>query len=220
MLLAKRRHRRNITIELNGCWQAGGVLRVRIASEKAAEVLVGSRVRGRGILLRVAGVTAFVGLIAAGAHLKVGGPIPFTVQTLFVLLAGALLGPADAAAAVVLYVAAGAAGVPLFAGAESATGLSYLKGVTGGYLAGFVVAAVLVGAVTRRTEKLWAEGAAFAAGTVVILVLGTVHLWLVVGMSASKAVLVGFVPFLPGDIVKAAIAFGLYKGLRTAWKRF
>ncbi len=189
----------------------------RVISPKVASRLL-AEARRRVLVWRLAAVLASVGLIALGAHLKVGGPIPFTLQTLFVLLAGALLGPLDAAAAVVVYLAAGAAGMPLFAGAGSATGLSYFAGSTGGYLVGFVLAAVVVGVVTTHTDRIWAHIAAFASGTLLILVLGVAHLCIAFKMPLGGALVVGFVPFVMGDVLKAAAAFGIYRGLRRSWK--
>ena len=124
----------------------------------------------------------------------------------------------NAAAAVGVYLAAGAAGVPLFAQVGSATGLSYFAGLTGGYLVGFVVAAVVVGMVTTHTRKTWAHMAAFASGTLLILVLGVAHLCIVFKMPLGGALAVGFVPFVAGDALKAAAAFGLYRGLRRSWQ--
>src|SRR5512133_1411896 len=80
--------------------------------------------------------------IAAGAWLQLPiGPVPVTLQPLFIVLAGFLLGPARGAAAVALYVLAGVLGMPVFAGGKA--GLGVLLGPTGGYLVGFILAAAV-----------------------------------------------------------------------------
>ena len=169
--------------------------------------------RPRALVRRLAAVGGFVGLIAVGAHMKFflpGNPIPLTLQTFFVLLAGAVLGPVDAAAAVALYLGAGAAGVPLFAGASGALGFAYLGGVTGGYLAGFLPSAILVGTACRRTRDLRKLAFVFPLAAMLILVTGGLHLWLVMGRDASAAVRLGVLPFIPGDLFKAFLALVLY----------
>src|SRR5574341_1526984 len=98
------------------------------------------------------GVVAFVIMTALGAHVRIPlpfMPVPITLQTFFVHLAGATLGPALGPVSQALYVLAGAAGLPVFAGGTG--GLAYLvKGATTGYLLGFVVATALVGWLIRQ----------------------------------------------------------------------
>jgi biotin transport system substrate-specific component len=187
---------------------------VRTSSSESAAAAPVTAVSGRSLALRALGIAGFVGLIALGAHLKIGGPVPFTLQTLFVLLAGALLGPADAAAAVCLYLAAGAMAVPVFANPAGAAGAAYFKGVTGGYLVGFVAAALLTGLAARRTQRVYMLACAFAGAALVILAFGAAHLWLVCGRTPAQALWTGFIPFLPGDMLKAFLAFVLYRRLR------
>ncbi len=140
-------------------------------------------------------------------------PVPLTGQTLGVLYAGALLGPRRGAASAALYLLLGAAGLPFLAG--GAAGPAHFLGATGGYLAGFVPAAWLTGALARRG---WDRGplTAFAAmllGSAVIFALGLAVLRFFV--PPGQVLIQGLYPFLLGDAAKAAISAGL---LPLGWK--
>ncbi|MEH6698590.1 MAG: biotin transporter BioY [Brevundimonas sp.] len=152
---------------------------------------------------------AFVGLIALGARVDVavpGSPVPQSLQTLAVLAAGLALGPRWGLAAGLIYLAAGALGVPVFAG--GASGLSALTGPTAGYLVGFPLAALMVGAGSRTLSPgpIWRTmlgGFALGlAGHLLILALGWAGLSLRIG--ATEALSAGVMPFLWGMAVKSA----------------
>ena len=128
--------------------------------------------RPRTALWRVAAVLGFMGLIAVGAHAKIAvpwTPVPITLQTFFVLLAGALLGPLDGIVAVAGYIVMGVFGVPIFAKAGGPVGLSYLSGVTGGYLIGFLACAAFLGIAVRRTQSRGLQLVLFFAASQLIL---------------------------------------------------
>ncbi len=115
----------------------------------------------------IALIAAFAALVAVCALLpaiKVAGPVPITLQTFAVLLSGAVLGSRRGFLAVLLYVAAGAAGLPIFSG--GAAGLAVLTGPTAGYLVGFPLAASLCGAIVERLPRrsLVSAVAIFCAG--------------------------------------------------------
>ena len=134
-------------------------------------------------------------------------PVPMTLQTLAVLTLGALLGARLAAATVVLYLAEGLAGLPVFAGAVA--GPAYLVGPTGGYLVGFLIAAALVGGLAERG---WTRGwplalAAMTLGHLVIFAAG--YAWLAPMLGAGKAWAVGVVPFAAATLVKTLLAAAL-----------
>ena len=117
----------------------------------------------------VALIAAFAALIAVCALLpaiKVAGPVPITLQTFAVLLSGAVLGMPRGFLAVLLYVVAGAAGLPIFSG--GAAGLAVLTGPTAGYLIGFPLAAGLCGAIVERLPRrsLVSPVAIFCAGLI------------------------------------------------------
>ncbi|RKS80257.1 biotin transport system substrate-specific component [Motilibacter peucedani] len=133
-------------------------------------------------------------------------PVPLTLQTFAVLLAGSSLGAARASAAMVLYAGAGVAGVPWFAKHTSGWG-----GPTFGYVLGFVAAALVVGLLSERlsTRKPVQVLAAFALGSVVVYAFGASWLKQDLGVSWSQAADLGIWKFLPGDAVKALAAAGL-----------
>ena len=111
-------------------------------------------------------VAVFAALLSGLSQVNVAfGPVPFTLQTLGVSLAALILGPWRGAAAVLLYIVVGAAGLPVFAGGKA--GLGVLMGVTGGYLASFVLASILVGLVAK-----WALRKGLSAMTPVWFFLG------------------------------------------------
>lgn len=167
----------------------------------------------------VALMVAFALATAALAQLRIplpGTPIPVTGQTLGVLLAGAALGSRIGAGSMLLYVTLGAIGLPFFAGGEG--GLTYATGSTFGYLAGFVVAAWLVGwfAEQRHDRSVRTAIPAFLIGSTVIYTLGVAWLWASVESipTLSAALDAGFSPFVVGDLAKALLA-GLT--LPVAW---
>ena len=99
----------------------------------------------------IAAFAAFVAVCALLPAIKVAGPVPITLQTFAVLLSGAVLGSRRGFLAVLLYVVAGAAGLPIFSG--GAAGLAVLTGPTAGYLVGFPLAAGLCGAIVERLPR-------------------------------------------------------------------
>ncbi|SCG40184.1 biotin transporter BioY [Micromonospora coxensis] len=180
--------------------------------------------RGRGVLADVWGrsvardtalvVGAALGVgVAAQVALPVpGSPVPVTGQTFAVLLAGATLGPARATVGMLLYLVAGGLGVPWFAG-----GTAGWPTATMGYLLGFVLAAALVGRLAaagadRRPARALGM---MAAGDALIYLTGVPWLAATTGMSLSRAVAVGMLPFLAGDLLKALLAAGL---LPVSWR--
>ena len=154
----------------------------------------------RAALLAVAGSI----LIALSARIQVPmWPVPMTLQTFAVLFIGLTYGGRLATATLLLYLAEGAIGLPVFA---AGGGLAHLVGPTGGYLVGFLLAASLLGfAVDRGLGKtLVPRLALLIAATVLIYVMGVS--WLSGFVGLEKAVAVGMVPFLWGDAIKAALA--------------
>jgi biotin transport system substrate-specific component len=135
-------------------------------------------------------------------------PVPLTMQTFVVIGLGLALGPTRGLAAVLLYLAEGAAGLPVFAGTpEKGIGLAYMMGPTGGYLLGYVPAVILAGWLAERgwdRNPLTAMLAALLAGAI-IYIPGLLWLGSVIGF--DKPVLqFGLIPFIPGDIAKALLA--------------
>ena len=166
----------------------------------------------RPLLLVGAGV-AFLALLAQ-VRLQIG-PVPFTGQTLGVLLLGAAYGARLGAVTAGTYALLGVAGLPLFAGGGS--GLAYLLGPTGGYLVGFVVAAGLLGLLAQRGgDKTYVRAAcAMLLATVVIYLFGVGWLTVALGGDLSAALVAGLAPFVVGDLIKLGVAVTL---LPTAWR--
>lgn len=152
----------------------------------------------------------FAGLTAVGASIVIPlQPVPITMQTLFVLLAGASIGRGWGSLSQVGYVGLGAAGVPLFA--TGASGWAVLSGPTGGYLLGFLVAPWVVGTLLGRSDALGAQALAFTTGKLVILTLGVAHLTLFHTHDLGAAVAVGLLPFIPGGIFKIVAALSIHR---------
>lgn len=152
---------------------------------------------------RALGVGAFALLTALGARIAVplpGTPVPFTFQVVAVLLAGWMLGPRLGAASQAAYLAAGAAGLPVFA---AGGGLAYLLGPTGGYLLAYPAAAALVGLAASR-DAGWARQAAGLVGGVAAIHLGGAA-WLAAVAGHEAAVAAGVLPFLGVDGIKALL---------------
>jgi biotin transport system substrate-specific component len=162
-------------------------------------------------LLRAARILACVLFTAAGAQLAVrlpGTPVPVTVQTLFVVLAGITLGPRDGFYAMLAYLLLGASGAPVFAG--FAFGPVHLVGPTAGYLIAFPAAAAVAGslhAVLGGTRIAAFTGA--LTGSTLILASGALYLSLLFGVSLAQAAVIGIAPFALAELVKAGIAAGL-----------
>ena len=145
-----------------------------------------------------------IALLTASAHIKVPFyPVPLTMQTLIVLGIGMTYGVRLGGTTLLGYLSAGFIGLPVFAGGA---GMAYMMGPTGGYLAGFFAAAVLLGALAERGwTRSWATAAAaMLMGNVIIYLLGVGWLTSLIGW--DKAVQFGLLPFLYGDALKLIIA--------------
>ncbi|WP_193174459.1 biotin transporter BioY [Oricola nitratireducens] len=178
-----------------------------------AEKLAGQRKQAaRTGLTIIAGVALMT--LAAKIHIPFW-PVPMTLHTLAVMAFAVALGPRLAVSIFLAYLAAGAAGLPIFSGTpERGIGLAYMAGPTGGYLAGYLVASWLVGMLAAG-RAAFARLGAMLAGMVVIYALGLA--WLTIFVPADRLLAVGVAPFLPGDLIKIGIvALGsqLLSGIR------
>ncbi|WP_233610004.1 biotin transporter BioY [Corallococcus sp. AB049A] len=172
------------------------------------------RTRAQEALL-VLGAALFTALLAQVAVSVPGSPVPITGQTLAVILTAAALGPVRGTAAQAAYLLLGAVGLPFFA--KGASGWGALTGPTGGFLVGFLPAAFLVGLAARHgyDRRWWTAGPLFLAGQLLVLAIGVSWLRVKAGLDFTTAFQKGFLPFIPGGVLKAAIA-GLLMPL--AWK--
>lgn len=158
----------------------------------------------------------FTALITVGAYISFPlpfSPVPIVLQNLFVIAAGLVLGWRWAAAAVLLYLILGAVGLPVFSAARG--GIAHFIGPTGGYLVGFLPAAMIAGAIAHaRSPRVPTDILAVVAGTVVIYLLGVPWLKVQAEMGWTAALAAGLTPFLVGDAIKAALAVALAAGAR------
>jgi len=155
-------------------------------------------------------------LIALSVQVKVllpFSPVPITGQTFAVLMVGALFGARRGSLSVLLYIAEGSAGLPVFA---LGGGLQILFGPTGGYLAGFVAAAYIVGLLAERgwDRQMWKTILAMLVGNMAIYAFGL--LWLSRWTGINRVLLIeGLYPFIFGDILKTILAAVI---LPAGWK--
>jgi biotin transport system substrate-specific component len=154
----------------------------------------------------------FAALTAAGAYIHIPipfSPVPVTLQVFFVLLAGSILKSKWGSLSMIVYTLLGVAGLPVFAGGSS--GIGVLLGPTGGYIVGFILAAYIIGKLSEKTENSAKSGLlinAFnmSAGVLVIYACGVFQLMIMADIGAGAALTLGVIPFLPGEIVKTAVA--------------
>lgn len=161
----------------------------------------------------------FGAMTAIGAWIIIPFPlVPITLQTLILSLAAALLGGYLGALSQIIYICLGIIGLPVFSGGKA--GFGVLMGPTGGYLAGFIVGAYLMGKLIEKKEKpgfVWITASMFI-GLFVVYALGIVQLMVVAQLSLTKALLVGFLPIFPGELVKMPAAAYITLKLRDRIK--
>ncbi len=163
-------------------------------------------------------ISFFAALTALGAQIEIPHqPIPFTLQTFFVLLSGAFLGARNGFMAQLLYITAGAIGLPVFSGASF--GLVRLFGMTGGYLMGFPIAAALIGyLVTVRHGYIWTL-IAMVFGLAVVFTLGTLYLNFTAIHNLGQAIVSGFLIFSWWDVLKLTAAAAIYNEFSKRYRK-
>jgi biotin transport system substrate-specific component len=166
--------------------------------------------------LVVLGSFVIAGLSLWEVHLAYT-PVPITGQTLGVLLVGASLGSWRGGSAALLYLVWGIVGLPVYAGGEAGLGYLGLASPSGGYLWGFVIAAVLVGLLAERgwDRSIGSAIGAMLLGSLVIYLFGVPWLMAAVGFGFGDALEAGVYPFVVGDVVKLLAAAG---ALPLAWR--
>lgn len=164
-------------------------------------------------------VALFAALTAAGAFVKIPiGPVPVTLQFLFIALAGVLLGPYLGALSQLIYVLLGLIGVPLF---TLGGGISYIFNPTFGYLIGFILAPIAIGKVSEsaKAPTFLRTFLGCMLGIAIIYIIGVPYMYIIlkyvnhIEITISKAFVTGFLVFLPGDTVKSVIVAFLGKKL-------
>jgi biotin transport system substrate-specific component len=161
------------------------------------------------------GGTGFVALAAQVSFDIPGTPVPITGQTFAVVLVGASLGALLGLASLGLYLFVGALGAPIYA--DGGHGWDVITGPTGGYIVGFVLAAVLTGWLAqRRWDRRFASAvAAMLTGNVLIYAVGLPWLAADQGMDFEDTLEAGLYPFVVGDLLKLYLAGALLPG---AWR--
>lgn len=171
----------------------------------------------------IAGTTLtalFAALIAAGTFISIPlpfSPVPIVLQNFFALISGLILGPFLGGLAVGLYLLAGAIGAPVFAGASG--GFVHFLGPTGGFLFGYLLAAITAGLIVGRPRAggkspLWRVILGAIAGILIIYAPGVIRLKYVIDGTWVQALAGGFVPFIIGDAVKTVAAIIISPRLR------
>jgi biotin transport system substrate-specific component len=164
-----------------------------------------STIEQRSVLTQVTWIVGFAALTAVGAQIEIPHqPVPYTLQTFFVLLAGALLGKRNGSISQGVYLLAGLLGLPVFSG--FGFGLTRLLGPAGGYLLAFPVAAFVVGLLISQNASLLWSCISMAVGLVIIFSLGTLQLNFIYFHDWSAAVGNGLLIFSWWDGVKLAAA--------------
>ena len=160
----------------------------------------------------------FAALISIGAYVALplpGTPVPFVLQNLFIIVAAAVLGPRWGFLSVLIYLLFGILGMPVFSGGTG--GIAKLLGPTGGYLVGYLPAALAIGFLAdrgkRRFPSLLLAG---FAGMTIVYCFGITWMKLSLGMSWGRALASGLLPFLLGDLVKILLAAFLVPRIAAA----
>ncbi|MFH1201685.1 MAG: biotin transporter BioY [Candidatus Omnitrophota bacterium] len=178
------------------------------------------------LINNILGMAIFIVLTSLGAFVRIPlgfSPVPLTLQTFFVLLSGAVLGPNLGLLSQGGYIFLGALGLPIFTRASS--GFFYLFGPTAGYLWGFVLASFITGNLVKhhplrafnKTGDLnfWTIFIYMIIGDAILLTSGGLWLFAALKFNLWQAIFLGVLPFIPGDIIKAIAAAHLYRKIQA-----
>lgn len=168
-------------------------------------------------ICRFLSVSIFVVLTALSAFVRIPlpfTPVPLTLQTFFVLLSGALLGRKLGVSTQISYMLLGFTGLQVFTGFGS--GGLYLLGPTGGYIVGFILAALFAGSLlVKEKQNSNSVFIKLLCADFIILFSGTLWLKISLSCSLSRAFLLGFLPFVLGDIFKVILATVVYRKIHS-----
>lgn len=169
--------------------------------------------------LRMMTMTALLSavLCALGPMAIPVGPVPITLANLVMYLALYLLGWKMGTVSCLVYVVMGLVGLPVFAGFSGGAGK--LLGPTGGYIAGYVLMAAAAGFFIQKFQNRCIHGMGLALGTAVCYALGTAWYCVTTQAAAGTAMALCVIPFLPGDLVKIALALSVGPMLRRNLQR-
>ena len=191
---------------------------VSLSKSKADALVATLNTTKTNAMAQTAWIIFFAGLTALGAQIEIPHqPVPYTMQTFFVLLGGAFLGSRNGSLSQVLYLFGGLAGIPLFAGGSAGSLIFF--GASGGYLLSFPIAALIVGyLVHQRSGYLWTLISMFM-GLLFIFACGTLFLNFFVLHNFAKSVISGFLIFSWWDLLKLSAAAGIYDVFAKRYRR-
>ncbi len=152
-------------------------------------------------------ISLFAALTAVGAFVSIPiGLVPISLQNLFTFLSGMVLGSKLGTFSQLIYILLGVVGLPVFSGFRG--GFGVLLGPTGGFLTGFVISTYVVGKIIEKMEdvRTWSYFIVGLVGIIIIYACGVTQLLIVTEIGLKEAVLVGIIPFLPGDFLKLITA--------------
>jgi biotin transport system substrate-specific component len=164
-------------------------------------------------------IALFAALTAISGYINIPlpfSPVPITAQTLAVMLAGSVLKPKSACLSMITFLILGIIGLPIFSGGSC--GISAIIGPTGGYLISWPIAALITALIIRRFKPNFLNIfiTNIFSGILIVYIIGTVHLSVVANLDLKTALFVGALPFIPGDILKAALSSTIAVALRKA----
>ena len=164
----------------------------------------------------------FTALIIIGGYLSFPiplSPVPIVLADFFVMLAGLCLGASGGAASIGLFLFLGAIGLPVFAGGKA--GLAVFIGPTGGFLIGYLLCVFVIGLISEKGKPSFIKDlAALLVADIVLFGIGLPWLKLVLKVTWEKALALGLLPFLIGNIIKIVAALALIQLLRPFLKQF
>ncbi|GKU24988.1 biotin transporter BioY [Clostridium folliculivorans] len=141
-------------------------------------------------------------------------PVPLTGQTLMIMLVGCVLTPLQAGLSVITFIFMGIIGLPVFSG--GASGIGVIVGSNGGYLMGFLIGSIVICIIKNKNNSIISMiSANIIGGIVVVYILGVLWLSYITGIGVYRAFIVGALPFIIGDLIKAVIAALVAKRINT-----
>lgn len=182
------------------------------------DLLLSKQIVSSKTLNKIIFFMSFVLLTSFSGFLRIPlafSPVPVTLQTVFVLLSAALLTGYSGVGVQMSYITLGLLGIPVFSLAIG--GIAYLAGPTGGYIMGFMVASVFIAKMQRYFKVNFILISTFIIADSIILFCGALWLKMLLGVSLQKAIFMGVVPFIAGDLIKIFLAVALYKVLKPKY---
>jgi biotin transport system substrate-specific component len=190
---------------------------------KAVEMILHKDIVRSKAACHLIAIFSFIALTTIGGYVRIPlpfTPVPITLQTFFVILAGAFLGSRLGILSQATYLGLGILGLPVFQG--YAGGIAHFAGPTGGYLAAFIIAPLVVGkliSVKKDTPSFWWSAFSMAVGAILILFMGLIHLMSVFGLGFREGMFLGVLCFIPGDFLKVMCGAALYMAFNKRIKK-